>query len=199
MASIYQRGRQWWGRFQRKGKTYRQPLKTAVESVARRRLGELIEQHDRVMWGDAPRRTFDDLALEFIDRHLPNIKPRSAKRYGLSIRAMTDHFEGLYLDEITSSRLADFVDKRREGGIRIPEKMIGRRAPKPITPAAIRRDLACLSSMFGCAIEWEWVDHNPVPPFLKARKKRGLREGAPRTRWLPREEETALLQAAKST
>jgi integrase len=51
--------------------------------------------------------------------------------------------------------------------------------------------------MFGCAMEWEWTDRNPVPAFLKARKKRGLREGAPKTRWLTHDEEAALLTAAQ--
>lgn len=197
MATVYRRGRQWWGRFQRDGQEYRKPLKTAVEAVARKRLGALIDEHDRLAWGGKPRHTFDDLALAFIERHLPTIKPRSARRYGVSISAMADHFEGVYLDEIASGKLADFVEIRRRAGIRIPEKLIGKRAPKAISPAAIRRDLACLSSMFGCAIEWEWIEHNPVPAFLKARKKRGLREGAPRTRWLTIEEEASLLTAAQ--
>lgn len=197
MATVYRRGRLWWGRFQRGGQEYRKPLKTAVEAVARKRLAALIDEHDRLTWGGKPRRTFDDLALSFIERHLPTIKPRSAQRYGVSMSAMTDYFEGLYLDEITSAKLAEFVDKRREAGIRIPDKLIGKRAPKAISPSAIRRDLACLSSMFGCAIEWEWVEHNPVPAFMKARKKRGLREGAPRTRWLTHAEEAALLAAAR--
>lgn len=197
VATVYRRGRLWWGRFQRGGQEYRKPLKTAVESIARKRLNELIEEHDRVVWGGKPRHTFDDLALAFIDRHLPTLKPKSAKRYGVSLRAMTDHFEGMYLDEITSATLAEFVDKRRAGGVRIPENLIGKRAPKAISTAAIRRDLACLSSMFGCAIEWEWIEHNPVPAFMKARKKRGLREGQPRTRWLFPEEEVALLAATR--
>lgn len=197
MATVYRRGRLWWGRFQRGGQEYRKPLKTAVEAVARKRLGALIDEHDRLTWGGKPRHTFDDLALAFIERHLPTIRPRSARRYGVSISAMTDHFEELYLDEIASAKLAEFVDKRREAGVRIPEHLIGKRAPKAISPAAIRRDLACLSSMFGCAIEWEWIEHNPVPAFMKARKKRGLREGAPKTRWLPIEEEMALLAAAR--
>lgn len=197
MATIYRRGRQWWGRFQRSGTEHRKPLKTTVEGIARKRLAALIEEHDRITFGGKPRQTFDDLAIAFIERHLPTLKPRSARRYGVSIRAMADQFEGIYLEEITSARLADFADRRRREGIRIPEKLIGKRAPKAITAAAIRRDLACLSSMFGCAIEWEWIDHNPVPAFMKARKKRGLREGNPRTRWLSHEEEAALLAAAR--
>jgi integrase len=56
--------------------------------------------------------------------------------------------------------------------------------------------LVCLSSIYSCAVEWEWVDVNPVPAYLKRRSKRGLKEAEPRTRWLTHEEEQRLLAAA---
>jgi integrase len=139
------------------------------------------------------------MALKFIDDHLPDLKPKSQQRYLISIEVLTDHFQGLYLDEIASARLADFADQRRKSGARIPKKWLGRRRPKGISPATIRRDLACLSSMFGCAMEWEWTEVNPVPAFMKARKKRGLKESSPRTRWLRHDEERTLLAAAQSS
>lgn len=197
MATIYRRGKQWWGRVQRAGTDYRKPLKTTAEATARQRLKDWLDELDRIAWGEKPRRTFDDMALKFIEDHLPTLKPKSRRRYLTSIEILTDSFEGLYLDEIASAKLADFADDRRRAGARISEKWLGRRAPKPITAATIRRDLACLSSMFGCAIEWEWTEHNPVPAFMKARKKRGLREGAPKTRWLSHAEEAAILAAAR--
>ena len=197
MATIYRRGRQWWGRVQRSGKLYRQPLKTTDQGTARKRLNEWLDELERSAWGERPRRTFDEMALKFIDDHLPELKPKSQRRYLISIDALTDHFEGRRLDEITSARLADFADARRRAGQRVPERWRGLRKPKPLSPATIRRDLACLSAMFGCAMEWEWSERNPVPAFLKARKKRGLREGAPKTRWLTHDEEIALLRAAR--
>lgn len=197
MATIYRRGRQWWGRVQRTGKDYRKPLKTAVEAVARKRLAEWLDELERTAWGEKPRHTFDDMALKFIDEHLPTLKPNSRRRYLTSIAALTDHFESLYLDEITSARLSDFADERRRAGTRVAERWIGRRASTAISPSTIRRDLACLSAMFGCATEWEWAEHNPVPAFMKARKKRGLREGDPKTRWLTHDEEASLLAAAE--
>jgi integrase len=138
------------------------------------------------------------MALKFTEDHLPNLKPKSRRRYLVSIEILTDSFEGLYLDEIGSASLSDFADARRKAGARIPEKWLGKRRPKGISPATVRRDLACLSSMFGCAMEWEWTEVNPVPAFLKARKKRGLKESPPKTRWLRHEEERALLAAACS-
>lgn len=197
MATVYKRGKQWWGRVQREGEDLRQPLKTTIERVARERLAEWLEEIDRVSRGGKPRRTFDETMLRFVDEHLPTIKVNSRKRYLISIAALTDVFEGMWLNEITSSKLSDFEAARRKAGCRIPEKLIGKQRPRPISPATIRRDLACLSSMFGCAMEWEWAEFNPVPAYLKSRKKRGLRESPARTRYLTHDEEARLLAVSR--
>lgn len=196
MASIYKRGHTWWGRVQRQGSELRQSLKTPVEGVARKRLNGWLEELDRIAWGEKPRRTFDDLTLRFIDQHLPRLKPGSAKRYLVSIEALTDSFEGLFLDEIGSARIAEFEAERRRGGQRIAARWRGLRQPKAIAVGTIRRDLACLSSIFGFGIEIEWCEANPVPAYMKRAKKRGLRETPPRRRYLSSDEETRLLIAA---
>ncbi len=198
MATVYRRGTQWWGRVQRQGKDYRKPLATTSKGIAQKRLAAWLDELERTAWGERPRHTFDDMALKFIEDHFPNLKPKSRRRYLVSIEVLTPHFEGRYLDEITSARLADFVDARRKAGARIPDKWLGKRRPKGISPGTIRRDLACLSSMIGCAMEWEWTETNPLPAFLRARKKRGLKEAPPKTRWLRHDEELALLAAARS-
>lgn len=196
MATIYKRGKVWWGRVQRQGREARQSLKTTTETVARKRLSAWIDELDRIAWGEKPRRTFDELGLRFIDEHLPRLKPNAAKRYLVSIEALTDSFEGSYLDQISSARIAEFEASRRKAGQRIPEKWKGKRRPKPISNGTIRRDLACLSSMFGFAIEIEWCEVNPVPAYMKRARKRGLREAPPRRRYLSLEEEAKLLVAA---
>src|SRR5581483_317195 len=198
MAAIYKRGRTWWGRVQRQGQELRQSLKTTSPVVARRRLTTWLDELDAVAFGEKPRRTYDDAMLRFVEEHLPTLKPGSAKRYLVSIEALTDELEGTFLDKLGSARLSEFVANRIKKGARV-DRQGGRRKAKAITPSTIRRDLACLSSMFGCCMEWEWVEHNPVPAFLRARKKRGLREGAPKTRWLTTAEEAALLESVATS
>jgi len=196
MATVYRRGRTWWGRVQREGHDLRQSLKTSSKAVAQQRLRAWLEELDRVAWGGKPRRTFDEMAVKFIDEHLPTLKPRAAARYVVSIERLTDSFEGKLLDEIGSAALAEFAAKRRRDGVarrgkgKIP-------VIHAISPASIRRDLACLSSMFGCAIDWEWTEVNPVGPYLRRQRKRGsLRESPPRTRYLSHDEEARLLAKA---
>lgn len=94
---------------------------------------------------------------------------------------MADHFSGVYLDEIGSALLGDFERARLAHGV---------------TPTTVRRDLACLSSLFSRAEEWEWTSSNPVKPYKRGRLRAGLKEGAARTRYLSTHEEAACLLAA---
>lgn len=195
MADIFKRGRQWWARAQRAGEDIRKPLKTTVERVARKRFAAWLEELDDP--DGQSRHTFDEAMLRFVDEHLPRLKAKSQTRYLVSIEALTPHFEGMHLNKIGSAALLEFETARRLAGARIPKKLLGKKRPKAITPGTIRRDLACLSSMFGCAAEWEWVEYNPVPAFMRSRKKRGLRESPPKTRYLTVDEEVKLLAAAR--
>lgn len=119
----------------------------------------------------------------FIDDHLPTIKASSAARYRDSARHLLDHFGEVTLDEIGPALLKAFENKRRAQGV---------------TTSTIRRDLACLSSMFSLAEEEEWVSNNPVRPFLRQRGRRGLVENDPKTRHLSHAEEDAILRNAPS-
>lgn len=175
---IYRRGQKWWARAQRSGREHRASLKTSSKGVAERRYRQWLDGLDAIEWGDKPRRRFDDAAERFIREHLPTLKIASARRYGVSLAWLADEFEGKFLDQIGTAELAEFERKRRAAKTK---------------PPTVRRDLACLSSIFGSCIEWEWCDLNPVPAYMRRRKKRGLREAPARTRYLSQEEEAALL------
>jgi integrase len=183
MAGIYRRGKgkTYWGRVQRAGVEQRRSLQTKDRATALRRLGEWVKGLDGIAWGDKPRRSFEETAGKFIAEHLTTLKPGGAKRYGVSLKKLAEHFGGKTLDMIGSAAMSEFETARRSEGV---------------TPSTIRRDLACLSSMFASAAEWEWVDANPVPAFLKRRSKRGLKEGNKRTRYLTPDEEARLLEHA---
>jgi integrase len=178
MASIYRRGKKWWGRVTRDGKEHRTSFATTDRRTAEKRLGEWIEELGACAWGDKPRRTYAETEARFIREYLPTLKPGGARRYGVSLKNLVKHFGGCLLYEIGSGLLSEFETLRRADGVK---------------PGTIRRDLACLSSMLTAAIEWEWIDGNPVPAYLKRRAKRGLREAPPRTRYLTEAEEVALL------
>lgn len=181
MASIYRRGKVYWGRAQRQGREQRRSLQTANRDIAEKRLRQWLDELDALKWGDKPRRFYLDAQEKFIREHLTTLKPGAAKRYGVSLKSLAEQFGGMALDQITSGALSEFETKRRTDGV---------------APGTIRRDLACLSSLFTSAIDWEWSETNPVPPFMRRRARRGLREAPGRTRYLTEGEERALLAKA---
>lgn len=181
MAGLYRRGNVYWGRAQRSGKEFRRSLGTSDRGVAERRFRDWLGDLDAIKWGERPRRSFEETAQRFIAEHLTSIKPMAAKRYGVSLKQLVRLFAGSTIEKIGSAELSAFETLRRTDGV---------------TASSIRRDLACLSSMLTSAIDWEWIEANPVPSYLRRRARRGLKEGAPRVRYLSPVEETALLAHA---
>lgn len=181
MATIYKRGQTWWGRAQRKGQEYRKSLETRNKSTAESRLQLWLKELEAFSWGNRPRVAFSHAVKAFIVDYLPTLKLTSATRYGVSLNWLADKFGAMYLDEIGREEMAAFESWRRALGASNP---------------TIRRDLACLSSMFSFCEDQEWIDDgkNPVPAYLKRRSKRGLTEAPGRKRYLPVEEEDFVLQ-----
>lgn len=183
MARLYRRGKVYWARAQRGGREFRGSLKTGNRAIAEVRLRQWLADLDAVAWGDRPLHRFEAATKRFIAEHLTTLKPSSAKRYGVSLTNLAEHFAGKPLAAITSAELSAFETARRSQGV---------------TASTIRRDLACLSSLLRSASDWEWIDDgaNPVPSYLRRRARRGLKEAPPRTRYLTEAEEARLLQKA---
>lgn len=175
--STYRRGKIWWVRFQAQGAEIRQSARTASRTVARKVEGDLREQYARIARGGGTRRTYREAMERFIVEHLPSLRPRAAQRYLVSAKALHPHLADLYLDQITKACLGDFIADRRQY----------------VADATIKRDLACLSSMFGLAMSWEWIDRNPVA----ALDHRQVKEAQPRTRYLTADEYARLLLHAR--
>lgn len=192
MASIYKRYSQskdeknqgawtYWGRCTRAGVERRKSLKTTDRVLAKKRLSDWVAKVEAIGFGERDAHTFDDMAVKFIDEHVPSLKESSGRRYGVSIDNLARVLEGYPLASVGKAAMTKFVTMRREEGAANP---------------TIRRDLNCLSSMMEMAIDWEWIDVNPVGPFLKRMRRRGMKESPPRTRYLNHDEEARLLGQA---
>lgn len=179
--NLYKRAGIWWGRKTYKGTRYRFSLETTSVRDAQSRYATKIAELTAEAWGEKPSRSFDEAAEKFVGEHLPRLKPSAANRYMISLRWLAENFAGVKLSDITRGPLYEFEQSRYRAG-----------AAKP----TIRRDLACLSSVISSARSWGWIDDNPVPGYLSDRGKHGLKEGAPRTRYLDHGEEDRLLSAA---
>jgi integrase len=183
MAGLYRRGKVYWARAQRQNAEHRRSLQTTNRAIAEKRLGEWLKELDAVAWGDKPRRSYTEAEEKFVREHLTTIKPKAALRYGVSLKHLSEHFGNKMLHEITSAELSAFETKRRTQGV---------------SSSTIRRDFACLSSLLTSCEDWEMIDAgaNIVPAYVRRRAKRGLKEGAPHTRYLTENEEAKLLPAA---
>jgi integrase len=111
-------------------------------------------------------------------------------RYRLSIDHLTVQFGHRSILDIKSADLMAFEEARRKASGN--RKVSGKRVQ--ISASTIRRDLACLSSVYSYAMAQEWVEVNPVPAFLKSRKS-ALKEGNARRRYLSHAEEARLIAA----
>jgi integrase len=183
MAGLYRRGRIYWARAQRQNREHRRSLKTADRRIAEKRLRAWLDELDAIAWGDKPRRSYAEAEERFVREHLTTIKHGAAKRYGVSLKNLSEHFGGKMLNQITSAELSAFETKRRTQGVRA---------------GTIRRDLACLSSLLTSCEDWEWLADrgNIVPAYLRRRSKRGLKEAPARTRYLSLAEEPIILENA---
>lgn len=182
MASVYQRGKVWWGRFQYRGEEFRDSLETTSRNVAVKRLAKWETETKAGRWGEGAGRTYDEAMISFLDNHCPTLRLSSRTRYEQSARFLTAFFAGSLISTITTARMAEYEASRRRDGVTAP---------------TIRRDFACLSSMFThIIVDREWCETNPVLSFLKRQKRRGrLKESPPKTRYLTIEEEAKLLKA----
>ncbi len=162
MATVYKRGGVWWVRYQWHGKETRRSAHTSSKTVAQEYLAQLQAENQRLDRGGRPRHTYKEALKRFFDDYVPSLKPNTQCRYRTTFRKLSATFGDLYLDEITRGRLADYATARLQGGV---------------ISATVRRDLATLSILCTCAVNWDWLDTNPVKQF----SKRHLKESAPRT------------------
>jgi len=175
--NLRRRGATWWFRICRKGKEHEGSLETDNIAIARGRLEEVRRRITDRAWG-MERHTFDDAACKFGESHFPRLKPKARIRYVASIANLERTLKGVHLDSITNSILSEFETMRVAEGV---------------ASATVRRDLACLSSIFTRCEEWEWLKANPVKAYLRSRKD-ALPESQPREAyWTPQQEEAALL------
>ena len=121
MAGLYRRGKVYWARANRQNREHRRSLKTADRAIAEKRLRSWLDELDAIAWGDKPRRNYAEAEEKFVREHLTTIKPKSALRYGVSLKHLSEHFGFKMLHEITSAELSEFETKRRTQGVR-PER-----------------------------------------------------------------------------
>ncbi len=166
MASVYLRGEAYWGRVRIRGRELRKSLRTDNRAEAKRRLNAWISTLRATDTHGRPRHTYAEAMGRFEVEYIDRLKPFTARRYKTSIRALHPLLGQLFLDEIGKEHLSR-VERRH--------------------------DMALLGSMFRQAVNWGWIDHNPIRAF----DKRGLPRINQRERYLTPDEVAALKSHAR--
>ena len=139
MGSIYQRGKVYWIKYYRAGKSYRESSHSEKESDAKRLLkkreGQVIENRFPGLRVEKIR--YEELAQDFLNDYKVNGK-RSIARAKRSLRHLDAYFEGMRAVDITTDRIRAYILQRQEKGAE---------------NATINRELAALKRMFNLAAQ----------------------------------------------
>jgi integrase len=162
------------------------PDKRLAETVHRKRKveiaeGRFLEKRKVIIT------TFDELADAYFAYAVHQQRKRSWPRDRTSIRALKAYFGGKRLTELTPAAIEQYRAWRRE---------TTSRRGRPVTPACINRELACLKRMFNVARKGLIVLKGGVPAENPVASVSLERENNTRDRVLSREEFDRLMAVA---
>lgn len=147
-----------WGRIKKAGGDIRWSLHTSNADIARQaRDARLKEINDEIHHGIEPKRTIDAVILEWAKFNKGSGSPKTATRYGASLRMLEPTIGGKTLGEITVKLLNIYVDARMAAGV---------------TNATIKRDLVALSQVLKFAIRRGYTESNAAFIVMKGFKER---------------------------
>jgi integrase len=172
---VYLRNGNWCTEFYHEGVRYKKALGQGIsKSVAKEReekfKTEIREGKHQVK---AKRIRFETFKDRYLEHARVNKKPSSAKRNAVSIGQLEPYFRGKLLGSIHAFQVEQYKKARRDGGA---------------APATVNRDVACLRNVMNKAVEWGYLQANPIG------KVRLLREDNEAMWALTPDEETRLLE-----
>jgi len=158
---LYKRGKTWWYALEFEGKRYQKTTKEKNRvkaegiasafrtALAQRRVG-IIER--------APVPLISEAMKAFLEWSQLEHKEHAAtyQRYKTSSKALLAYlkFKGKHIDEITPAMIEDFKAHR--------SRPSGKKTKRPIKPATVNRELACLKAMYFHALKDRHDFGNPV-------------------------------------
>lgn len=195
--SIYKRGRVYWFNFVYNGKRYQQSTKLRNPKDARDRESAIRTALAKGEVGIVERKPvpqFKQAMADFLKWHETEHanKPSTSERHRFSSLALLKHFRDTSLDRIgaaeveafKTARLSQFRTRRAKEGRKLTSK--------PIKPATVNREIACLRALFNYYIRSGVALTNPIGRT----GVKSYREDNEHTRVLTYEEEAKYLAKA---
>jgi len=173
---IYKKGKNWYIDYYLKGRRKRKmvgPSKKLAGDVLKD-VQVKIAKGEYLGVYEEKKIIFSEYAKEYLEYSKANKSPASYLRDTVSLNPnLIPHFKDMYLFEITPPKIERYKAARLE----------------KVEPATVNREIGCLRHMFNKAIEWGYVQHNPVRGVKK------LKEPPGRIRYLEAKEIGKLMEA----
>ena len=172
---MYLRDGNWVTEFYHDGVRYKKSLGKGIsKTIAKEREAKYKQDVREGKHSVKARRIrFETFTVKYLDHARVNKKPKSAKRNEVSIKMLMPYFKGKLIGSIHPFQVEQYKKARREKGR---------------SPATVNRDIACLRNVMNKAVEWNYIQVNPI-----ARVKL-LAEDNEKMWVLSPEEETRLLE-----
>ncbi len=176
---VYKKGNNWYIDYYYKGKRKRKkvgPSKKLAQQVLKDVQVKIARGEYLGVYEDK-KVPFKDFAQRYLEFSKTNKAPSTHRRDRVSMASLVPAFGEKYLYEISPQMVEEYKAKRLR---------------EDVTPATVNREIGCLRHLFGKAIEWGYVQKNP----LKGVKQ--LKEPPGRVRYLETDEIDKLLSAIDS-
>lgn len=146
---MYQRNGNWITEFYHDGIRYKKSLGMGIsKTVAKEREGKYKQEvRENKHHVKARRIRFETFTIKYLEHARVNKKPKSAKRNEVSIGQLMPYFRGKLIGSIHPFQVEKYKKSRRDGGA---------------SPATVNRDIACLRNMMNKAVEWSYLQVNPI-------------------------------------
>ncbi|MHC4278362.1 MAG: tyrosine-type recombinase/integrase [Planctomycetota bacterium] len=154
---VYRKGDKWFIDYYYHGRRIRElagHTKTQAEKALQIRKAEILQGKFKIQ-DVKPSPRFEDFVKQFLEWSRDN--KRSWHRDRTLVLPLIRFFGRKCLREITPWIVERYKHERLKATVR----------GKPIAPATVNRELACLRRMFSLAIRWERADGNPAARFKR--------------------------------
>jgi integrase len=178
----------WWMSYVVDGEQLWESTKTtsrpAAGQIWTKRQAEVALGKFKVGW-PGKRITFEEACAEFERSHFAAISEGTTKGYRAYLRHMKKFFKGYMLTEITTKRIEEYRDHRRQ------QPSI-RYKGRTLKGATVNRELECLTCLLELAVHRQYIPENTARAVKHFNE---LRERAPK-QMLTLEQENRILDAA---